>query len=55
MVLINIKLASHKSTLKYKFSDITCIILIIDIVIVSMIISKKLPSLIFFLINADAL
>ena len=39
------KLASHENTLKYKYSDITYIILSIDIV--SMIISKKISSLIF--------
>ncbi len=39
------KLAPHESTLKYKSSDITCIIISIDIV--SMIISQKVSNLIF--------
>jgi hypothetical protein len=42
---MNMKLASHESTSKYESGDITCIILSIDMV--SIIISKKLPSLIF--------
>ena len=45
MILINIKLVSHESASMYESSDIACIILSIDIV--SMIISQKLPSLIF--------
>jgi hypothetical protein len=45
MIPPNMKLASHESTSKYESSDITYIILSIDIV--SMIISQKLPSLIF--------
>jgi hypothetical protein len=46
------KLASHRSTSKYKSSDITCIILSIDMV--SMIISQKQPSLIFLKKGAAA-
>jgi hypothetical protein len=45
MIPTNMKLASHESTLKYEYSEITCIILSIDMV--SMIISQKLPGLIF--------
>lgn len=41
----NMKLTSHENALKYKSNDITCIILITYIV--TMIISKKISSLIF--------
>ncbi len=41
---MNMKLASYVSASKYKSSDITYIIIIIDVV--SMIISQKLPTLI---------
>lgn len=52
MIPTNMKLASHKSTSKYKSSDVTYIILSIDMV--SMIISQKQPSLIFLKKGAAA-
>ena len=45
MLLTNMKLALHESTLKYESSDITCIIL--SIYMVSVIVSQKLSGLIF--------
>ena len=51
MFQMNTKLASYESTLKYKSSDIICIILSVDMF--TMIINQKLSTLIFLKIRTS--